>query len=110
MLSGLDSDLRAYALAILTEVPGWRATADEWEYLAGLVDAVGTALAGRDWTALGDAVDELERSSPLRAKRLGAQPEKPVEPPPRPIRERTNRLVHELRDGQSPGPEPRPNG
>ena len=110
MLSGLDTDLRAFASAILAEVPNWRATADEWTYLAGLVDAAAAALAGRDWAALGKAVDELEKASPLRATRLGAQPEKPVEPAPRQVRERTNRMVHELQDGPPPGPGPRLSG
>lgn len=108
MPRGLDTDLHAFASAILAEVPDWRATADEWTYLAGLVDVAAAALAGRDWAAFGKAVGELEKASPLRATRLGSQPEKPVEPAPRRVRERINHMVHELQD--EPPPTPRPNG
>lgn len=85
-------------MAILDEVSEWQATVDDWVYVAGLVEAVDSAMGNGDWIRLRDLLDELERASPLRATRLGDKPDEPVGPPPEQVRERTNRLVHDLRD------------
>ena len=106
MREDLDQELWNYTFAVLGEVPEWRVTAAEWEYLDGLVEAAATAMAQRHWGRLRDAVDELELASPLRATRLGkhqqdGQPEQSV---PEVVRERVNRLVHDLHNSDRPQP------
>jgi hypothetical protein len=98
MRQELDTDLRNSTITLLDEVPEWHATTTEWEYLGGLIKAVEEVIAQQDWPRLRKVVDELELARPLRATRLGRQPERPpVLPASEPVRERVNRLVYDLR-------------
>ncbi|MEU7921948.1 CATRA system-associated protein [Micromonospora zamorensis] len=80
-------------LAILNDLAEWELAAERWDRVNRLVDALGHAVAAGDPDAVASVTIELELLGPLRATRLGTTP---VGPPPAPVRERVNRLVHEL--------------
>jgi hypothetical protein len=81
------------AIDILNDVLQWELTTARWEQVDRLIEALGLALAADDRDTFVAALTELELLGPVRATRLGATP---VVPAPAPIRERANRLVHEL--------------
>lgn len=89
-------DAREVALDILD----WQTTEAEWVEIAELLAVAATAIASGDLAALRTATVGLEALSPERITRLGD--ERPARtPPPKPVRERVNRLVHELDDKPS---------
>lgn len=108
--SDFDGGLRSYAIAVIGEIPEWRVTAAAWEYLSELTEAAEAATAERDWLRLREITDEVELASPLRATRLGKQPDKDPQretseqQAPEAVRERVNRLVHDLRTSGSQSP------
>jgi len=58
-----------------------------------MLDAIAAALEAGDVEALTAATADMELAGPLRIIRIGTVP---IVPPPPPIRERLNRLVHAL--------------
>jgi hypothetical protein len=97
------AEIRGDARDIAADVLGWRATEDEWQEIGRLVDALIAAMDARDWPALRTATAALEVASPLRVTRLGDERRNRL-PPPEPVRERVNRLVHEAPPPPAPAP------
>jgi len=89
----LDPETRDDALDVLYDLLSWRATAQRWATIAMLVESMAAAFANRDWDALRSATIELELVSPVR---VGTPGDKPQQPPPKPVRDQTNHLVHSL--------------
>ncbi|MFC4055084.1 CATRA system-associated protein [Actinomadura syzygii] len=92
----------AEALAIVREIFEWELAATRWDGAAQVLDALAEAAESDDLAAVRQAVADLELRGPVRITRIGATP---VVPPPPPVRERLNHLVHRLSGG--PGPERR---
>ncbi|WP_158851422.1 CATRA system-associated protein [Saccharothrix deserti] len=92
-----DDEIRDDAREVALDVLGWRTTSAEWEEIAELLASAITATEAGDRQALRAATIALELASPLRITRLGDE-RRDREPPPEPVRERVNRLVHVLDD------------
>jgi hypothetical protein len=73
----------------------WRLHPSRWERIAPIVAALTEALEHGDREALVTATADLELAGPLRITRIG---DDPLVPPPPPVRDRLNRLVHTLGD------------
>lgn len=96
-LRGLNADdndgVRAAALNVVLGVLGWRLAATRWDAVGDTLDKMDAALTAHDKDALNDATTDLDVAGPSRIAPIGATP---VVPPPAPVRDLLNRLVHEL--------------
>jgi hypothetical protein len=90
----------AEAREILDDILAWRLTAGRWELVGQIVGSMATAQAQGDLEDLRRATIDLELVSPVRVIKLG---EKEV-PPPQPLREQVNHLIHSL-GAETPEPE-----
>jgi hypothetical protein len=89
-----EEQARTEALDILQDVLEWTTSPDHWRLIARLVDAMADAVVRHDLDALDACTADLELESPLRRViRIG---EGEAEPPPAPLRDRVNRLIHSL--------------
>jgi hypothetical protein len=86
-------DVRAEALSVISDIKQWQLTDARWQAIDQMLAAVAAALETDDPEALAAAIAELELAGPVRLTRIGAPP---VVPPPPPIRDRLNLLVHTL--------------
>lgn len=82
------------ALEVLEYIQELELSPTRWDRLAALVEIAIEAYAAGDAAGLRQATAELAKIGPVRIKRIG---EAPAVPPPQPVRERMNYLVHELR-------------
>jgi len=89
----LDPQTREDALDVLRDLLAWRTTAARWDGIATLVDSMEHAVHNQDWAALRKVTIDLELVSPTRT---GTPGDKPKEPPPKPVRDQANRIVHSL--------------
>ncbi|WP_144082587.1 CATRA system-associated protein [Micromonospora sp. DH13] len=89
----LDPRMIRDLISMLREAQGWRLTDGKWQEVGRLVEDVEKALAGGDDAALRRVIDTLEVAGEVRITRIGASTPQPV--PPR-LRDRLNRLVHQL--------------
>jgi hypothetical protein len=88
------------ALEILHDILAWRLTAGRWELVGQIIGSMATAQAQGDLADLRRATIDLELVSPVRVIKLG---ETQV-PPPEPLREQVNHLIHSLgADPAKPG-------
>ncbi len=97
----VDSLAREDALDVLRDARAWQLTAGRWKVVAQTVDALGAALVVGDTAAFREAVGELERVGPIRAKRFGEEPT--VSAPDELVRERISELIDSLEDSRSIG-------
>lgn len=93
------------AISVLQDILDWRLSAARWEAIAGSVEALAACLDLGDLAAAREIVIQLELAGPVRITRIGAIP---VLPPPRPVRERVNQLIHRLsgEENQAAGADP----
>jgi hypothetical protein len=91
--AGDVAGIRAEALDVLSDALQWRLADVRWQAIGQMLATMDAALAADDLTALSAATADLELAGPLRITRIGATP---VVPPPAPVRDRLNRLVHSL--------------
>jgi hypothetical protein len=92
------AEVRRDALSVLRDMLGWRLSTARWEAIAGSVEALAAYLDLGDLAAARDIVIQLELAGPVRITRIGAVP---AQPPPPPVRERVNHLIHRLSGGES---------
>lgn len=78
---------------MVSDALGWRLAVARWDGVVQVLAAMDDALTARDQDALVAATTDLEMAGPRRITRIGAPP---VVPPPAPVRDLLNRLVHEL--------------
>ena len=95
-----SAQIQEDALNVLRDVLLWELSPARWEGIAGVLEALAADLELGDLGTLAEATIELELAGPVRITRIGATP---TEPPPPPVRERINQLIHSLsgqaRDG-----------
>lgn len=91
-------EVRQDAVSVLQDMLGWRLSTARWDAIAGSVEALATYLDVGDLAAAQDIVIQLELAGPVRITRIGAVPS---QPPPPPVRERVNQLIHRLSGGDS---------
>ncbi|GIJ48312.1 hypothetical protein Val02_51980 [Virgisporangium aliadipatigenens] len=87
------------AVRLLRDLAEWRLEPDRWDTVSRSMDAIEGALARGDLGAFRESVAGLGLLGPGRITRLGTPPK---EPPPRPVRERADRLVHDLNRATEP--------
>ena len=87
------ADVRAEALDVVSDVLRWRLTDQRWQAVQQMLAEMAASLETSDLEAVRAATADLELAGPLRITRIGATP---VVPPPPPVRDRLNRLVHTL--------------
>jgi hypothetical protein len=92
------AEVRQDALSVLEDMLNWQLSAARWEGIAGSVEALAAYLDLGDLAAARETVILLELAGPVRTTRIGAVP---PQPPPRPVRERINQLIHRLSGGES---------
>ncbi len=86
--------IRRDAGSLLADIGAWQLPAARWADVEGLLAALSLALDAGDLAAAADVVSRLELSGPVRSRtRIG---QVPAGPPPPPVRERLNQLVHQL--------------
>jgi len=85
------------AIDALGDVLEWRLTAARWEFISGILGRMTAAATQPHGVALREATVELELASPWRINRFGDEVKGP---PPKPVRDRVNQLVHTL--GEEP--------
>ncbi|WP_431908255.1 CATRA system-associated protein [Micromonospora carbonacea] len=90
----LDPRMIRELIAMLREAQDWRLTDGQWQEVGHLVEDAEKALAGGDAAALRRLIDTLEVAGEVRITRIGAT--STPQPVPPPIRDRLNRLVHQL--------------
>jgi hypothetical protein len=94
-------DALAEALDLVENIDEWLLPRARWTDVADLIAALSTAADVKDMASIRSATAELRLLSPLRVKMIG---EEPVEPPPPPVRDRLNILLH--RSQSEPGSKP----
>jgi hypothetical protein len=94
-------DTLAEVLDLVEDIDEWLLPRARWADVADLIVALSTAADVKDMTSIRSATAELRLISPLRVKLIG---EEPAEPPPPPVRDRLNVLLHKLQS--EPGPRP----
>jgi CATRA-Associated Small Protein len=87
------AEARAEALDVVSDALQWRLNEMRWQSLEHILAAMDAAMAASDAAALMAATANLELVGPVRLTRIGATP---AVPPPAPVRDRLNRLVHSL--------------
>jgi hypothetical protein len=90
-------EIRASAVAVLRHILRWELTEVRWNQVTETIDIAIAADASGDMDALQEATIQLEAAGPVRVTRIGATPQVP---PPPPVRERVNNLIHAL--GEDP--------
>lgn len=90
-------EVRQDAVSVLQDMLSWRLSAARWDAIAGSVEALATYLDLGDLAAARDIVIQLELAGPVRITRIGALPS---QPPPPPVRERINHLIHRMSVGE----------
>ncbi|WP_062349293.1 CATRA system-associated protein [Herbidospora yilanensis] len=78
-------------LDLVTDIAQWRVPPGHWETIGGLLDLAAASLD--EPAALRLVLEELENAGQGRITKIGSPP---IVPPPPPVRERLNQLVHEL--------------
>lgn len=97
----IGEEARVDALDVLRDLVDWRLTPARWDEQVGpLVDAMADAWATGDAVAFVKATADLELASPVRVIKIGSTE---GAPPPDPVRERRNHLVHSLGETVQPG-------
>jgi hypothetical protein len=93
----IDHETRAEALDILRDVGEWQFVPERWDEVAKLLGSMADGLAHGDVAAVRAATIDLELISPLRVRtiRIGTGDAREI-PPPDPVRDRANRLIHTL--------------
>ncbi|GAA0407989.1 hypothetical protein Acor_80880 [Acrocarpospora corrugata] len=81
------------AAQILQKVLTWELSDPRWERIAALLDVMAAAQRTGDHDGLRQATANLKAEGPTRITRIGAAP---TGPPPPPIREQINTLIHLL--------------
>ncbi|MEU8082590.1 CATRA system-associated protein [Micromonospora sp. NPDC049101] len=99
-LSAEDAEV---AVDILRALLAQEFAETRWDEVERLINALKDAVAAGNFDAFDAAVVELELVGPIRVTRLGSIP---VVPPPSRVRERVNRLIHELVKPSSSPQEP----
>ena len=87
------ADVRAEALDVVSDALQWQLADARWQTIEQTLDVMAAAIEAGDAGALTAATADLELAGPLRITRIGAAP---IVPPPPPVRDRLNRLVHAL--------------
>lgn len=85
--------LLANACDILREMLEWELAPARWDSAAQILEVLAGAVESDDLATMRQAVTDLELHGPVRITRIGATP---TLPPPPPVRERVNHLVHKL--------------
>ncbi|WP_062440895.1 CATRA system-associated protein [Herbidospora daliensis] len=78
-------------LDLAADIVQWRVPTEQWEKIGGLLELAAAALG--EPAVLRPVLEELENEGPGRITKIGATP---VVPPPPPVRDRLNQLVHAL--------------
>ncbi|MBT2207779.1 CATRA system-associated protein [Actinomadura sp. NEAU-AAG7] len=105
-----ETSVREELLDLLNEIPRWRLPDDRWDRTDQYLRALDDALAARDIAELDAAAAGVELCCARRVTRLG---EPSTVPPPEPVLERVNQLIHALEPTapetpEDPLPEPPP--
>lgn len=105
----MDPDTRSYILEVLGLVTRWERPVSHWDAIEHALGEMMIALATDDIRSLNEVAMDVERYGPLRLRtRIGDEPQ--VRAPVR-VRERVNRLVHDLDpQGAATGGEPSDTG
>ncbi|HEX3959469.1 MAG TPA: CATRA system-associated protein [Trebonia sp.] len=86
--------VRLDAGSVIADIGEWELPVARWSDVEGLLAALSLALDAGDLAAAADVISRLELSGPVRSRtRIG---QAPAGPPPPPVRERLNQLVHQL--------------
>jgi hypothetical protein len=97
----MEDDLRDDAVDVLRDALVWRLTTGQWTAVTQAVDVLAAALVAGDASLFREALYDLELAGPVRATRIE---DAEVLPPPEPVRERVNELIHTL-DGRPVDPQ-----
>lgn len=89
----MDQESVADALDVLEAVATWELAEERWIRVTDALAGFARAVRDSDVTALRAAIVDLELASPVRVTRIGARP---TVPPPAPVLEARNTLVHIL--------------
>lgn len=81
------------ALDTSSDITKWHLPAGKWETVASLIDTTASAYTTGNVVEFRNATSWLELTSPRRTDLIGTEP---TGPPPPPIRDRLNRLIHSL--------------
>jgi hypothetical protein len=92
-LSDLPGQIRQEALSVLRGMRLWKLPHTRWEAIAGILASMTAELEAGNLDAVAEATVQLEIAGPVRLDWIGAPP---AEEPPPPVRERINRLIHQL--------------
>lgn len=98
-----ESEANAEALAILGYVLTWQMQPERWAEAEQIIGALAEAVANGDVPAMTLQTANLELLGPLRVIRMGELGEAEMLPPPDPVRERVNHLIHVLGEPVRPG-------
>jgi hypothetical protein len=89
------TDHSAYVLQdtldVLQDVLRWELSPARWAGIVAILDAMAADPADQD--VIAEGTTQLELAGPVRITRIGATP---TQPPPPPVRERVNELIHQL--------------
>jgi hypothetical protein len=88
-----EAEIYRDGLTILRGLLTWELSPARWEGVMAILEAMATSLELGDRDTMAKATVDLERIGPVRFKRIGAESK---DPPPAPVRERTNELIHRL--------------
>lgn len=97
------AEVYSEALEILGSVLTWHMLRQRWTHAGQAVDALAVAVAADDLPAIVRAIADLELLGPVRLIRIGESDEDKPQTPPEPVRDRVNRLIHELRQVSQQG-------
>ncbi|TKK89570.1 hypothetical protein FDA94_09270 [Herbidospora galbida] len=78
-------------LDLAADIAQWRVPPEQWERIGGLLEQAAASLD--EPAALRLVLEELENAGQGRITKIGTPP---IVPPPPPVRERLNQLVHAL--------------
>jgi hypothetical protein len=92
---GQADGVRAEALQVVLDALVWQLAPARWQAVDQALAAMEAAVAANDQAALAEATADLEVAGPLRLNRIGDTSD---DPPPD-VRDRLNRLVYSLADG-----------
>ena len=92
-MSDYTTRIRQDTLTVLRELLRWELSSARWKGVAEILDALAAGLELDDIDTVTSAIIQLEQTGPVRITRIG---ETSKEPPPAPVRERTNELIHKL--------------
>ncbi|WP_330277833.1 hypothetical protein OG205_20465 [Lentzea sp. NBC_00516] len=87
-------------LSMLNQVSDLRLSAERWQKVTALLHRMESARAANDLDGMLAVVVELE----MAARRIPTIGSEPAGPPPPPVRDRLNQLVHALGGDQGSGP------